>query len=412
MANPVGPPFYRLKLLGSGKAPVEEIKRTAFDEGYETGYAQGVADAGPGAGAAGTLVYDSGPAGLTFGVDPVPDEKNLEFSGAGDGEFYAGRMVFSGDTSSFQITVIDGDERPVPFECDSGVDFCFAFDEGQTKQIRFKAVYTDGDPKDMTVQIYSVDGTLIDTISATVEINNPYLTSVASDPALVTSYFTEDLLVGTISTPGATVMSVDSGEARPFQLTENSVQIVANGIGAFLQNVRPVSGGYAKARTGPSNFVGEVLSYIVIAYIDSGTMSPYFDILGVWQNGGSSSPAIRADNTKIWLSKINDVTPILQVPHTGDGWYAICLSFEAWGVNGQGARLYVTKLEPGFSFADVGSDVSASVGTSGTGPFRLELFYAGDVGIGSSGVTAITLFSSYMTSSEFAVHVNKFAQMI
>ncbi|MHA2062810.1 MAG: hypothetical protein ACXABY_00275 [Candidatus Thorarchaeota archaeon] len=146
-------------------------------------------------GGTGTFTYDSGAAGLTFGVDVQPNTtREIEFSGAGDKLAYTIRLEFSGPgTSGFQV---DGatdsfdveSPRDVAFACDSGEDFVHGFSEpsggGASAKIRFRALYTDGTAESMTVKIYNAGtNVLVDTITCSATVIDPFLAACLAQSA-------------------------------------------------------------------------------------------------------------------------------------------------------------------------------------------------------------------------------------
>lgn len=157
----------------------------------------------PAAGAPGTVSYDSGAAGLTFGSVSPGDTKDIDFSGADDGEIYAVRLVFSGDITSFNITRITKVTKSgttevhaisPEYECGDGEDFVMAFDEpsGATTAagtIRFAANYTDGTAQTMQVEIYDAgSGTLIDTINATATVEDPVIAEALTNASFLGAF--------------------------------------------------------------------------------------------------------------------------------------------------------------------------------------------------------------------------------
>lgn len=195
MANP--PPFYRLGMTdgaGKGSGSTEQTPIDLRQEGYE----QGLVDGNPigGTGAAGFLDAPTGT--LTYGTVSPGDTETLNFTGSG-GEFYAGRLVFSGvDPAYFQITQVNSQVRDTPFTCSSG-DFIISFDEGSSVDIIFAVIYKDGEQAAMTVTVYDVDGSVVDTINATATVEDPVLSAVKANASYLGYWTGASLSAGAIA---------------------------------------------------------------------------------------------------------------------------------------------------------------------------------------------------------------------
>jgi hypothetical protein len=187
-----GPPFYRLKMTkGTGQglraSTVTPVDRVNSGGGDRFG----------GAGASGTMVYDSGD--LTWGVTGTPGQKQVVLSGAGDGEFYAGRLVFVGAGNvGFQVVSACGDTRDVPHNCGDG-PFTFSFIEGDTCTIIFEAVFVDGTEHTMSVQIYDVDGLLVQMVPASITYVDPVRVAVEAAAGTMGLYSFKSLTLGSVS---------------------------------------------------------------------------------------------------------------------------------------------------------------------------------------------------------------------
>jgi hypothetical protein len=106
---------------------------------------------------------------LTFGT-VVPDS-TLQVTVTGDGSqpFAGGKLSFTGDTTSFQITDYDGDPEDSPFTCETG-DYYFAMTGAGAVTFTFATRVTDQTAKSMTINVNSADGSLDDTVVATATI--------------------------------------------------------------------------------------------------------------------------------------------------------------------------------------------------------------------------------------------------
>jgi hypothetical protein len=204
---------------GQGASSADQTPLDTFQEGYD----QGLEDGNPiggGGGAVGPLSYDSGPAGLTFGDISPGATKTINFSGT-NGDFYAGRMVFTGvDSLYFQINSLTVNGLTLtpstPHNCTDG-DFAFSFDEpsggGATASVTFQALFADTTEQTMIVDIYDIDGSLVDSITATATVTDPIdqvveevgtlrLFMSAKDLVSVPSVTTNDYIINQVSGGG------------------------------------------------------------------------------------------------------------------------------------------------------------------------------------------------------------------
>jgi hypothetical protein len=240
---------------------------------------------------------------------------------------------------------------------------------------------------------------------------NPYLYSVESSPNFVASYSATGLS-GLISTLGATFFDVESGQERPFEITDGSAIISQiNGFGVYTHTVAPSATGLV-GRTALPTFTQPVRSYIIVAYLDVG-VGGVFDLLGMWDTGGTEAMMIRATNNSVYVSR-NDAptTPILEVANfNGPGWYAICVGFDSVSATGEPGSLYLTLLEAEVVWNDSEIDTQPSLDTFGTGVAQLEMFNE-STNYGNSRIANVALFSSHLTSQQFEVHVNTLLAMV
>jgi hypothetical protein len=101
---------------------------------------------------------------LAFGTVAAGSTLTATVTGLG-GTFAAGRLVFTGDTTTFRITEFNGDTESTPFDCEVG-DFYFAGPVDGPVTFTVATRFTDGTAKSMTVAVYSADGTVDETATA------------------------------------------------------------------------------------------------------------------------------------------------------------------------------------------------------------------------------------------------------
>jgi hypothetical protein len=126
-------------------------------------------------------------------------------------------LVFSGDTDAFEVIGTDVSTRTTPFQCDSGQDYTVSFDDGETRDVVLGTKFTDGTEKTMTVTVYDIDGSVVDTVDARATTQDPVIAEAVTNPSLLGVWVIGSSYNGTISHSTDVLQDESSTSAAVFR---------------------------------------------------------------------------------------------------------------------------------------------------------------------------------------------------
>lgn len=430
MANP--PPFYRLGMSdgsGKGSGSTDQTPIDLRQEGYDEGYQEG---GGLGAFRPGSVTYDDGATGLSW---PAGDAsvRTITFTTQGDGEAYLVRLAHSGaDAQYFQIIGYTRGSETVdlsagPIDVSNTPEYAIAVDDPNgaptTITVSYEPKYKGSVSANMSVELYDGGkGELLDTITASHTMGNPFYQSVESDPNFLYVYDVGGVLPGTklanqdIATPtpagpGPTLRVKNQSGGESFSVVEKSfsaftqIAIVDEGNDWATQPRPPGS-------TGISTRIW--FGYVAIDLNQTGKRW----LLGI-DASLTNMPTVYFDKTNFGICNGTTEAVIVSIPHGGiTGWYALSVVMDQTGDLPRYNALYVTQFSNGDTPLALGAITHGNVG-SGIEPVNggrgILSGYAPTIGsvlTGGSwqdhwltGTAAMACFSTILTEPTMAAHV-------
>ena len=203
---------------------------------------------------------------FTWGTIYETTEKTLTVTAVAGALPAAALLEFSGDTTDFECTEIEGNDLATPIAVGSLSlnNRYFSWEESAATTLKFQPVYTDGTEKTVTLSVKDIQGNEINSFAMTASLSDPVREAVTDFGGAFSHWTMQDTTPGLKVTDDQVADNLLTATANYQLYTKSSTKTVVDGVLAGLGSSRSISRYLNSTATGTSHCIG-----IKVAQVDT-----------------------------------------------------------------------------------------------------------------------------------------------